>query len=1154
MTGLGGLAIVQSNQAETLRQVLIGHLRRNPLPVLADEVVLVQSAGIGRWLLLGLAAAAQPDGGGLGVAAGVRFELPARFLWQAYRAVLGESALPEHSLYDADRLRWLILRVLPECAGAAEGAPLAAYLARDPDDPRRRFRLAGKLAALFEAYQLYRADWLATWERGHDRIIRADGRAVPVPDQERWQPALWRRLIDVGGGADAKHRGRLHHAFVDALSRPGARIDALPGRVTVFGISALPQQVLDALSALAKHLQVLVCLHNPCRDFWGELETPQHGARRWRRRSGHDSSEAVDTGHPLLAGWGTQGRDFIRMLDRLDRPEHYAHWFNDGIDLFEAPSAGRRTLLAQIQQGILDCNPEPAPDAVSIAADDDSLRFGISWSRQREVEVLHDVLLDAFERDPTLQPRDVIVMVPDIAGYAAHVEAVFGQHADKPTDPRRIPYSIADLESLGQTGYLQALEKLLALPGSRVTASECLDLLKFRCVQGPAGFGEGDLELLDRWVREAGARWGFDADHRALLLGTDHAFEQNSWRFALDRMLLGYAAGEPLLTGPVLAYDEVSAGQGVLLGRLAELIGRLQAWSVALSRPATMPEWVARLRRLADECLRAEDEADQQARLSFEQALEELVSQVEAAGMSEPLALEVVRDALAAAWRSRGVSTRFLAGRVNFTTLMPMRAIPFRMVCLLGMGDGEYPRAHVVDDFDLLARFPRPGDRSRADDDRYLMLQALLSARERLYVSWVGRNIRDHTTIPPSVLVGQLRDFIAARWRLSGSPADTGGVALLQHLTRESPLQPFSRRYFTEDPDCEPTFAHEWASVWQPQAQQSGPAMLDTAIPDEAVDFGTLGKTFRLPVKALFEDRLASRVPGRDDLREVEDDEPVAIAGLAGWSITDELLGLLLDDEDALDTERAEALLERLRASGRLPPGPSGERDARESLKHAYSIARRYRESVQTLEAMDDVPVDLTVPVQAFGLDAELQLADRLTGLHRDGRQQWQRVVPTASQLGTPTNPKWPKVAAQWPAHVTACALGKPVHTVLIGADRTIAIAPLDAEAARAELEALAALLLLAWCRPIPVEAGLSCDYLKQRLANKAIQSIKRDARQKYEGPGFNGAPLVRRFPALARAYPDFDRFWGTPEDGFEFWSVQIYRRLFEHLRTGGDR
>ena len=940
-----GLMLVHGNQPEALRDLLVTWMRRYPLAPLEREIILAQSNGIAQWLKLALAAdpslgeggegvgnsrqgggnnpvggddhrkgsddsrqesgdsrEAGGDGGkgegdnqegGLGIAAALEISLPSRFLWRVYRAVLGAEQVPETSPFDKSRLVWRLMRLLPEVLAQPDYAPLRRFLARDAD-LRKRFQLAERLADLFDQYQVYRADWLATWAAGEDDLIVARGQRHPLPVEQRWQAALWRALLaDVardpvahglgrrkpealanhqqldsqetpagpGGVLSATfHPGRaaVHQAFLErAAAWPaGERPPGLPRRLLMFGISSLPSQSLEVLAALARWTQILMCVHNPCEHYWADIVADQDLLRarhkRQRPKAGRPrdlSPEALHLhAHPLLASWGKQGRDFIGLLDEHDDPlvrDAYQDRFaalGQRIDLFTVPVGEVRTLLAQLQDDIRDLRPlaetrerwpplDPSRDV--------SLRFHIAHGPQREVEILHDQLLAAFNADPSLTPRDVIVMVPDIDAYAPHIQAVFG--LVERSDPRYIPFSLADQGRRATDPLVRALASLLALPQSRLAVSDLLDLLEVPALRRRFGIEEAELPRLHAWVQGANIRWGLHAEQRASLdlpaQPEDQA--QHTWRFGLRRMLLGYAVGAGEAWRGIEPFDEIGGLYAALLGPLVNLLDRLEATWRRLREPATVADWCLRLRALMTDFFDPDDGNDRHTLLQLETALQDWREACEEAGLGEKLPLAIVGDPWLARLDEGGLSQRFFAGAVTFATLMPMRAIPFRLVCLLGMNDGDYPRQRPPMDFDLMGRDYRPGDRSRREDDRYLFLEALLSARERLHISWVGRSIRDNTPRPPSVLVGQLRDHLAAGWRLAGyqGPEAKAPSALLAALTQEHPLQPFSPRYFpTVGPEPVPASGHDpaaassslaaplggwftYAKEWRPQPQ-----------------------------------------------------------------------------------------------------------------------------------------------------------------------------------------------------------------------------------------------------------------------------------------------------------------------------------------------
>jgi exodeoxyribonuclease V gamma subunit len=437
-----GFCIIHGNHLEILTDLLVQWLGQYPLQPLEPELFLVQSNGMAQWLKL---AVARDDA--TGIAAAQRFDMPATFLWQAYRTVLGDTQVPQTSPYDKSRLTWRLMRLLPGLMAQPDFQPLKRFLS-DDQDQRKRFQLSERLADLFDQYQVYRADWLAAWEAGEDRIFRSPTEQHQPLGEQRWQAALWRALIDdMPAHAKLLSRAHLHGQFCQALQSATAAPDGLPARIVVFGLSSLPQQMLEALHELSRHSQILLLVLNPCQHYWGDIIEERELVRHQQQR--HTTKATLQNipqaarhrqANPLLASWGKQGRDYIGLLYSYDLPEHYAERFQE-IDLFEPPQGSH--LLGDLQRSIFHL--DGVPEAPVSRDADESIRFHTAHSPQREVEILHDQLLHRFEtaaaEGNALQPRDVIVMVPDIESYAPHIEAVFGSRTHN--DPDFLPFSIS---------------------------------------------------------------------------------------------------------------------------------------------------------------------------------------------------------------------------------------------------------------------------------------------------------------------------------------------------------------------------------------------------------------------------------------------------------------------------------------------------------------------------------------------------------------------------------------------------------------------------------------------------------------------------------------------------------------------------------------
>ncbi|TXF98414.1 exodeoxyribonuclease V subunit gamma [Massilia arenae] len=1085
-----GLIILHGNQMELLRSAVFDWLRNHPLGPLEDEIFLVQSNGVAEWLKIALAEE-------LGVCAATRVALPARFMWEAYRGMLGRARVPTRAPFDKDPLTWRLMRLLPTLLQEDGYEPLARFLA--DGDAERRLQLAERVADLYDQYQVYRADWLADWAAGRDQLRRAAGEPLPLAPDQRWQACLWRAVhASLEESQRDSGRATIHQQFLAAIEAGETPASRLPRRVVLFGMSTLPYQTLQAIAALARHTQVLFAVPNPCRFYWGDIIEGRDLLRAARRRQ--PQRNGVDLGaypieelhahsHPLLASWGRQGRDFVRMLDEFDNQDR-----TEGetaplkVDLFADDDGA--TLLAQAQAAVRDLLPLSEHPKVSPMPDDRSIEFHVTHSVQREVEVLHDQLLSWFAQDPSLRPRDVVVMVPDIDAFSPAIHAVFGQYRHK--EPRHIPFEIGDVRDRSVDPLLVSLEWLLRLPQQRCRQSEVRDLLDVPAVARRFGLADDDLPVLGRWIEGAGVRWGLDHEHRAGL-GLGMAGEQNAWIFGVRRMLLGYASGAGASFADIEPYAEVGGLDAALAGSLAQLVDCLLTWRARLDTPRTPAAWGEAAREMLSCFYAGIGEDDRLTLANLDEGLQCWLETCDAAGFDEPVPLAVLREAWLNELDQPTLNHQFVSGGVTFCTLMPMRAVPFRVVCLLGMNDGDFPRRARQSDFDLLALpgMARPGDRSRRDDDRYLMLEALLAARDKFYVSWVGRNVRDNSEQPPSVLVSQLRDYLKAGWAMKN----------LGQLTTEHALQPFSRRYFEEGGLL--TYAGEWRAAHGGDgagvADPLPPYQLDT---NTVLKLADLDGFLRQPATYFFKRRMG--VVFDRDSQVGDDDEPFALDALERWQVNDRLLDDSCEPE-ALDEVRAtlEVRAARLARAGMLPIGLVG-RMLQDELVGGLAPVRS--EWLRVGARFPDAAPKLAVSLDLDGL----RLDDWIDRLHSgDGQTAW--LLQTASQvLGKDGKPRADKLAPFWLRQLASAAVGSPVAGILVARDAKFEMAPLDPDDSLQALRDLARLWRANLDHPLPV----ACRTALAELAGGK-------PRQVYEGSDDVRGEV--RDVCLARLWPDFD-------------------------------
>lgn len=1153
---------IHGNRPESLRDLMLAWMTRHPLRPLEDERILVQSNGVAQWLKLSLAR--HPGDGGIGIAAAVRTELPSRFFWQAYRAVLGADAVPEASPFDSEPLTWRLMRLLPALMDEPVFAPLYRFLADDAN-MRKRHQLAQRLSDLFDQYQVYRADWLQAWSTEDDCIVTSRQGRQPVPTDLAWQPRLWRALLDDVGPARAhSSRASVHRRFLAKAEHwQGPAPAGLPRRLIVFGISSLPQQALEVLGALSRWVQVLMCVQNPCEHDWSHivgdkdlLRVERHRQLR-RRGSEHDIPEEQLHlhGQPLLAAWGRQGRDFIRLLDHQDETQAYAERFaaiDQRIDLFTASGAG--TLLHQVQDDILALRPLHESRALWSAvqpARDRSLRMHVAHSPQREVEVLHDQLLAAFAADASLEVRDVIVMVPDIAAYAPHIQAVFGRLSSN--DPRHIPFHLADRGQRHQDPLLVALESLLSLPESRLAASDVLNWLEVPALRARFGIEEQDLPLLQRWIAAANVRWGLHADHRAAL-GLPAEFSQNSWHFGLQRMLLGYAVGSGEAWSGIEPLDEIGGLDAAVLGPLAALLEAIESLWRDLASPAAPAVWGDRLRKLLSTFFQASNDIDGLTLLQLDATLEDWVLTCAASGLQEALPLSVVREAWLERLDRGGLEQSFFAGAVTFATLLPMRAIPFRVVALLGMNDGDYPRSRTGMDFDLMRGDYRPGDRSRREDDRYLFLEALLSARDQLHVSWVGRSIHDQSERPPSVLVAQLRDHLAAGWRLVGDeglPPASAGARLLDALTLTHRLQPFDDAYFNIGGDARLfSYAHEWRPGAGPDEDLA--AATNEPLPswpfEGPLTVQILGNFLRDPVGQFLQQRFRVNL----DLRHTTsaDQEPFGLDALENWQLQDELIhaqAAALAQGHPRDRALDEQLA-RMGARGELPVGQFAELMKQQLQAPMEAMFAQYQSA---LERWPHPLPDAFIEGEWETADGLLRLEDSLDRLHADDSGARCRILLDSTGLVTSKKYRLDRLLVPWVAHVAGHLGGQPLTTRIGSKAGEVTLLPLAAPLALAHWKVLLGAWQQGMRQPLPFAPKTALAWIQaggsdagEGEGKEAQDKAHKAARTAYEAdnPRFHQHAERQSKPALARCFVDFDALWS--DGAFAEWTRELMKPI----------
>ncbi len=1041
-----------SNRLETLANVCTDIFRQDPLTPFEAEIVVAQSRGMARWLAMQFASR-------LSVWANGSFPFPNAFVGEIFRQVLGQSDQP---VYERKKGLWQLMQLLDEVAEE----PFMAGICQKSADSRKRFQLAGQLADLFDQYSMYRPDLILSWEDGQDGS---------------WQAELWRRLVARFG---LTHRAALLDRFRHALN---SECPPLLRRITLFGISSLPPFHLEVFDALSRHTSVHLFFMNPSRHWWGDIISEKEISRRLAHVKKDADELYLESGNSLLASMGHIARDFLSFLQEKNCRE---------FEFFENPPDN--TLLAIVQQDILEL-----VEAKEKRPPDNSIVVNSCHSAMREVEVLHDHLLRLFEEDPSLKPEDIIVMAPDIEPYSPLVQAVFGPERDR---PRFIPYSLADRSIGSSCRLIDAFFSLLDQIGGRYEASRILDLVQLPVVSRRFSLGEADCLRIREWVEELSIRWGRDVENKKEL-GLP-PFGENTWRAGLDRLLLGYAmSGQNEIFSGILPFD-VEGGDSEILGRMLDCLQALFFRMTNLQAKRTLSAWSLDLLSLVEECFLPEEGQENEAQ-QLRNALQELAVMQEKSGFDGLIDLPVMNGYLQKVLGEEKSPHGFLSGGVTFCSLLPMRAIPFKVVCLLGMNDVAFPRPHFSLNFDLMDRHPRPGDRSPRLDDRYLFLEALLSARRQFYISYQGQSVQDDTSLPPSVLVSELLDFLQqddsfiSRHRLQPFHPD--------YFRRESPLFSYSQENFRA---CRRLVKGVDSGVgfWQ------GLPINEADESFRHVDLHDLLDFFVHPLRFFCRKRLGVDLQEGDEQK--EDMEPFRIEGLARYQLEAEMVKRAIGQEESGNTAAL------WRARGMLPHGPVGDIAGKELLEEVDLFQGRLEPYLSPLKE----PLVFQIKINEF------QVSGRMENRTENGLL-----------FARPAAIKGRDLLRAWLQHLimnmvdTDCSRS----SFVVGKKEAIVLQPIENGG-----EILGDLLDLYWQglrEPLPFFSETSYRYADFFLQGKHEEADK--AAHEYWYGGYN------RLGECEDVYMKFRfRSSDTPLDAsFEKLALRVFGPLFNHLEEEGD-
>jgi exodeoxyribonuclease V gamma subunit len=1096
------LHLHKSNRTERLVDALAKTVAQ-PMPhasVFAPEWIVVSSPGMERWLSMELAKR-------LGVWANPAFPFPRKLVDSILSALCPEPN--EHARgYEPTSMTFAIARLLREHADDPLFRHVRRYYA-DDSRGRRRLALAQRLAELFDQYLTYRPEMVLEWESS-------------VADD--FQPALFRGLSQLHG---PQHLAARTREALRSLANATKATTLLPARMHVFGVSSLPPIYVDLLSALGTQRDVHLYALSPTREYYGDIRPKKKRGRRGQlRQQSFELDDFHAEPHALLGSLGKHGREFFDLLEERKL-------YQEGReDLYQEPPED--TLLHVLQADLLALRtrgdePDDSP-RVTLESADTSISIHACHGPMREVEVLHDQLMQLIS-EHGVEPHEIVVMTPNISEYAPRIDAVFSQ----PKEQRpQIPFRIADRAPSETEPLLLAIDALLDVLLGRFGANQVLDLLGIDLIREHFEIAPEQLETLRDWVEQSGIRWAVDAAHRAEL--DQPAFAENTWRFGLARLALGYSGGAPveqLFAG--VAPAAIDTGDGALLGHFLEFCARLFSLRELFKHAATPTEWERRVTQLI--ALMLGDTASAPEHKQLHRALCELVEHAARAGFEEAFDLATLRSLLQTALSAKAPAHGFMSYGVTFCQLIPMRSIPFKVLCLLGLNDGAFPANDTPFVFDEIKKNRRLGDRSRRDDDRQLFLEALLCARETLIITYIGQSLKNGKALPPSVVVSELIAHAAESCKLAGrddakSPVERTNRMEARLVVRHA-LSAASPRNFGADPDAR-LFSFSltgWKAALALADEHRRPqpfAVLRAPLhePPAEIALSDLERCLMNASREFCQRRLALYLG--DDIDQLQEREPFALNLLERWKLGNDAL-------ERPDSAASSLIVQR--AQGLLPFGHVGAREHQRVQQHVQAIAAAMSEHTVG-ERLPRVEIDLLIDgvrltgsVDDLWRSAHVRAQYSKLGSRHELRQYIRHIALRCMALDAPK-------------------LGLPTRSVLIGrSDKVLGQVWFEAEGhAPAILRELMALYTDALSRPLPLIADVSRAYVEAIGKNKAEPDALLIARNKFAGG--SGQDSEPTDPYVLQLYPDFDAVLNVRPGEFERSATRLYEPFFRSRKA----
>jgi len=872
-----------SNKIEKLAELFSDHIG-GAGDVFAEDVVVVQSLGMSRWLNLRLADVAQEH-----IVANVNYFLPRNYI---FKILYSLQLLPDVDYMSREYSRWNIYSILPEYR---DNSAIHEYL-REPGADLKRWQLSSKIAELFDHYLMYRY----RQNIGMEDLWRTESSST------MWQQKMFEQ-VNVDGSTVVEVLNNF-----SAMDYENELRNLLPKSLSLFSISNMPPIFLRFFYELSRIVDVNLFYLSPAEGFWGDIV-----AKRKQFAHEVDMEQYWDSTNEFLALNCRLGQEFFLLLQDFEGQA------NDVTEeYFESIEEKTTTLLHSFQNDLLYMQETSFEDNQAC----DSIVFASCHSEVRELQVLYDYLLNILNENPNLQPSDILVMMPQIEKYAPYINAVFG-HPEMAK--LRIPFCLSDSNKAMSNDIATYLVKILDLAKGRVTATDVMDLLENEDIAKKFYIYDSNKEFLSQIVLDTNLAWGIDKDFVQELC--DVSFANNNWQDCIDRWLTGYAIDKEsdLVGNDILPYDIEGSSEAILLGRFVAFLKKVFETITFLRTCGELSttEWSRYLLTLVDSFF-AKNYEKAEYRNQVIQAIVNIELETEQVNFELELSLSVIRDIIYNSVNSETTYAGFLQRGVTFCKLLPMRSIPAKVICLLGVNDGVFPRSDSFMDFDLMKFDRQIGERSARYEDRYLFLETILAVRERLYISYIGQDVVTNEKKAPSIIISELMDA------LNKKLGNKGKLCFEEHR-----IQPFNKKYFA-DSGLNRSFSKKnldvalsnlrgEINIGLPGLTELGETNIE--IP-KVIQVSSFLKFFKHPVLE-FLNFSFNIVYRENDVDEFREDEPLEIeVGLETWKLKRQTFDIMQKYSVLTKDDVFSVVYDVLSKEGALPVGEKGVKEFKNSV------------------------------------------------------------------------------------------------------------------------------------------------------------------------------------------------------------------------------